>query len=99
MSKPTQHEKITILDREYTIAYPTGELDALFEAARLVDRTMREIQQQSRTLPIDRLAVMTALHLAYQLNQNRQEQPSGSDPTERIQQMCNKIDKMLAEAP
>jgi cell division protein ZapA len=99
MSKLTQHERITILDKEYTIAYPTGEHEALFEAAQLVDRTMRDILQQSRTLPHDRLAIMAALHLAYQLNQSLHERPSTTEHSQRIQQMCNKIDKMLAEVP
>lgn len=65
---------IRVLDREYTVGVAPGERDALIAAARLLDTRMRELRGSNRMAAIDRIAVLTALNLAAELQQLRDEQ-------------------------
>ncbi|PJJ97383.1 cell division protein ZapA [Lysobacteraceae bacterium NML91-0213] len=65
---------IRVLDREYTVGVAPGERDALIAAARLLDARMRELRGSNRMAAIDRIAVLTALNLAAELQQVRSEQ-------------------------
>ncbi|MCD9047771.1 cell division protein ZapA [Luteimonas sp. MHLX1A] len=65
---------IRVLDREYTVGVAPGERDALITAARLLDTRMRELRGSNRMAAIDRIAVLTALNLAAELQQLRNEQ-------------------------
>ena len=65
---------IRVLDREYTVGVAPGERDALIAAARLLDTRMRELRGSNRMAAIDRIAVLTALNLAAELQQLRNEQ-------------------------
>lgn len=65
---------IRVLDREYTVGVAPGERDALIAAARLLDARMRELRGSNRMAAIDRIAVLTALNLAAELQQLRNEQ-------------------------
>ena len=63
-----------LLEREYTVGVAPGERDALIAAARLLDTRMRELRGSNRMAAIDRIAVLTALNLAAELQQLRNEQ-------------------------
>lgn len=65
---------IRVLDREYTVGVAPGERDALIAAARLLDTRMRELRGSNRMAAIDRIAVLTALNLAAELQQLRNEE-------------------------
>ena len=65
---------IRVLDRESTVGVAPGERDALIAAARLLDTRMRELRGSNRMAAIDRIAVLTALNLAAELQQLRNEQ-------------------------
>ena len=65
---------IRVLDREYTVGVAPGERDALIAAARLLDTRMRELRGSKRMAATDRIAVLTALNLAAELQQLRNEQ-------------------------
>ncbi len=62
---------LQILDKEYRIACPPGERHGLVECARLLDERMREVRQNGRVIGADRVAVMAALNLIYELAQER----------------------------
>lgn len=60
---------VRILDREYTVGVGSGEIDGLMAAARVLDARMREVRGANRMAAIDRVAVLAALNLAYELEQ------------------------------
>lgn len=68
---------ITLQGREYRVACPPAEFDALAAAAALLDSKMSEVAEATKSTG-ERLAVMTALNLAYELNTARQEMTSTS---------------------
>jgi len=65
----TRAVSVRVLDREYTVGVPGGEVDGLMAAARLLDTRMREVRGANRMAAIDRVAVLAALNLAHELEQ------------------------------
>ena len=72
-SEPGKPEPVTvrILDRDYTVGVSDGERASLTSAARLLDMRMRELRGTNKMVAPDRLAVLTALNLAHELQQLR----------------------------
>ncbi|MFT4178136.1 MAG: cell division protein ZapA [Thermomonas sp.] len=66
MSEPVT---VRILDREYTVGVEESERASLTTAARLLDSRMRELRGGNKLVAPDRLAVLTALNLAHELQQ------------------------------
>jgi cell division protein ZapA len=64
---------IRILDREYTVGVSEAERASLTAAARLLDARMRELRGTNKMVSPDRLAVLTALNLAHELQQLRDD--------------------------
>ncbi len=58
---------VTILDKDYTVACPPDQEDDLHTAARHLDKEMREIRNSGRINGNERIAVMVALNLSYEL--------------------------------
>ena len=88
---------IKILDKEYRIACEFHEQDDLKASARLLDGRMREIRQTGRVIGTDRIAVMAALNIAYDLIQIQRARsgPEG-DLTRRLQQLQDRVNHALA---
>ena len=94
MSEPVT---IRILDREYTVGVSDGERASLTSAARLLDQRMREIRGSNKMVAPDRLAVLSALNLAHELQQLRDERGGGNDPAFKLLDEANrKLDALLA---
>lgn len=70
---------IKIQGREYRVACAPEELDSLQAAADLLNRQMGEIAKATKTTG-ERLAVMTALNLAAELNSTAKLATSGAPP-------------------
>lgn len=74
---------IKIQGRDYRVACPAGEAEALMQAAQLLDAKMSEIAAATRATG-ERLAVMTALNLAHELNCLRQPRSSENSIAENL---------------
>lgn len=88
---------IKILDKEYRIACEFHEQDDLKASARLLDGRMREIRQTGRVIGTDRIAVMAALNIAYDLIQVQRARsgPEG-DLNRRLRQLQDRVNHALA---
>ncbi len=64
---------VTVLDKEFRIACPPQERDALIRAARHLDHKMREIRHTGKVIGNDRVAVMAAINLTHELLELRDE--------------------------
>ena len=88
---------VRILDRDYTVGVSDGERASLTSAARLLDQRMREIRGSNKMVAPDRLAVLSALNLAHELQQLRDERGGGNDPAFKLLDEANrKLDALLA---
>ncbi len=67
MSRDNKGMDINILGREFRVACPEGEQEALLAAAQYLDMKMREIREQGKVIGIERIAVMAALNMAFEL--------------------------------
>jgi cell division protein ZapA len=98
MSKEPEAIKIHILDKEYLVACPEGEQDALLASAKFLNQKMHDIRESGKVVGIDRIAVMTALNLAHEV-----VGAIGSERSEfesygmRLEKLNSRIEKALDE--
>ncbi len=79
---------VKILDRDYHVACPPEEREALLKAADLLSREMSEVRDSGRVVGMDRIAVMVALNLAHQYLQVESERDATvSESMERIRRL------------
>jgi cell division protein ZapA len=65
MNQETAAVTVHILDKEYRISCPIDERQGLLESARRLDEGMREVRQNGRVIGSDRIAVIAALNVIY----------------------------------
>ncbi len=58
---------VSILDKEYKVACPSGEKRALLESAEYLDEKMREIKDSGKIIGAERIAVIAALNITHEL--------------------------------
>ncbi|UCC56243.1 MAG: cell division protein ZapA [Gammaproteobacteria bacterium] len=96
MRKEPDAIKVRILDKEYLVACPEGEKEALTASAKFLNQKMLDIRESGKVVGIDRIAVMTALNLAHEVIG-----AIGSDSSEidsygqRIGKLNSRIEKAL----
>jgi len=98
MSERQTTVSVRILDKEYQVACPEEEVDALTAAARYLDRQMTEIRDTGKVFGLDRIAVMAALNITNELlsSKGRSEEMSGM-MQERVGRLIERISGVLAE--
>lgn len=98
MSEKHTTVSVKILEKEYQVACPEDEVDALTASARYLDRQMSDIRGTGKVFGMDRIAVMAALNIANELlgNRGRVEQVSGL-AEEKIHRLVDRISSTLAE--
>jgi cell division protein ZapA len=67
MNKDSGVMKVYILDKEYLVACPEEERDALRASAKYLNDKMAEIRGSGKVVGMDRIAVMAALNLAHEV--------------------------------
>ena len=75
----TETVNVHLLEREYTVGVEAGERSSLMAAAKLLDSKMREVRGSNKMAAVDRVAVLTALNLAHELQQREAVGQSRSD--------------------
>lgn len=96
MSADTQPVRVHILDKDYQIACPADERDALIESARYLDQQMRTIRQSGKVIGLERIAVMAALNITHELIRQGQQSDKGSqDLSERLHKLAARIDDTI----
>lgn len=100
MDKAIKPVTVRILDKDYMVACPEGEQEALVASARRVDREMRRVRDSGKVLGTDRIAVMVALNLAHELMQVARPNPlaadvDGTDTLTQLQQLQRRLDGAL----
>lgn len=93
MSKETVIVKI--LDKEYQVACPADEQTGLLEAARYLDQQMRQIRGSGKIIGLERIAVMAALNIAYELREASQSGVSSEQEAATSKRINDKIDDTL----
>ncbi|MBU2953350.1 cell division protein ZapA [Marinobacter sp. F3R08] len=94
MAQQSTTVEVKILDKEYLVACPEEEQEALLRAARHLDNKMREIRASGKVFGTERIAVMAALNITHELL----ERDTMSDATSTLlRAMDNKLDGALGD--
>ncbi len=86
---------VRILDREYTVGVSEDERASLTAAARMLDARMRELRGSNKMVALDRLAVLTALNLAHELQQRGAGAGAGEEAFALLDQANRRLDTLL----
>jgi len=89
---------VKILDKEYQVACPREERQALIESAQLLDERMKSIRGSGAVIGLERIAVMAALNLSHELLQAKVPRGAATADSTDLQRLSNKIDKALSNA-
>ena len=94
-SSQKKNIKLSIMQREYTVACNDDESEGLIEAAAYLDKQMRQISDGNQVLGMDRCAVMAGLNISYsflQLQKNADKQDVLHD---RLEKLHSQVDKAV----
>ncbi|MEE8365134.1 MAG: cell division protein ZapA [Gammaproteobacteria bacterium] len=90
---------VSILDKDYKIACPTGEQPALLASAKYLDSKMREVRDSGNIIGSERVAVITALNITNDLlNSSQIDKDISQDLSPRLKNLESKITQVLANA-
>jgi len=71
MSADVKGLDVTIMGREFRVACPEDEQQALLESVSYLDRKMREIRDTGKVIGVERIAIMAALNIAHEFLSTR----------------------------
>ncbi|WP_461517287.1 cell division protein ZapA [Porticoccus sp.] len=90
-----QTVNIRILDKEYQVSCPVDERDALLQSARALDERMRAIRNSGSVIGLERIAVMAALNLTYDLTKLESKTTGQSLSDDAFQRLDRKLSAAL----
>lgn len=98
MSKQANAVKVHILDKEYLVACPDEEKNALLSSAKFLNDKMSEIRTSGKVVGIDRIAVMAALNLAHDVLESESIDNTQLDSYgARLRELNNRIEAALGK--
>ena len=96
MSSTSPSVTISILGREYQIACPADEEEALRKSARYLDQQMESVKRRGTSLGYEKIAVLAALNITHDLLKHSKDTTSTQKDSQReIVQLERKIDAVL----
>ena len=96
MKSDAKPMRVHILDKEYLVACPDDEREALFASAQFLTEKMKEIRDSGKIVGADRIAVMAALNMAHELLEQRNSKDDFQHTiSKRIRALQDKIDLAL----
>ena len=87
---------VRIMDIEYRVACPPEEEPDLRTAAEQLNRTMEEVRETGKVMGTERVAVMAALNISYELLTLKQQVAATEDAVRgRARQLVEQLDTAL----
>lgn len=98
MSGEVKGLDVTIMGREFRVACPQDEQQALLDSVTYLDKKMREIRDAGKVVGVERIAIMAALNIAHEFLGTRL---AGSfdigEYKRRMQSMQAQIEQAMAD--
>ena len=94
MSTP-ETVQVRILDKEYQVQCPADEKAGLLQSAQMLDERMREARKSGNVIGLERIAVMVALNLSYDLLKAESEASASKSSKKDLMRMDRKLVKAL----
>ncbi|ELR65343.1 Z-ring-associated protein ZapA [Photobacterium marinum] len=96
----TQAVEIQVLGRILKVNCPTGQEDALREAAKDFDQRLQDLSERTKINNAEQLLMFTGLNICNELHQQRHEQQGNdSNLSNRINALAESLDKALQNQP
>jgi len=89
---------VKILDKEYQVACPKEQEAELTVSAKYLDKQMRSIRESGKVIGLERIAVMAALNISYELLQASEGGSHGDQAVPEpgaVEQLNRKLDDAL----
>lgn len=87
--------KVSIMQREFTIACTEEETQGVIEAASYLDKQMRTIANNNQALGADRCAIMAALNISHELLEARKNIGDDDEISKRLERLHAEIDTAM----
>lgn len=93
----TQPNTVTvkILDKEYQVACPEDQESDLAVSAQYLDKQMRKIRDTGKVIGVERIAVMAALNISYELLRAAQGNETDKPAPDGLMRLQRKLDEAL----
>ncbi len=95
MTSEKKGVKVSIMQREFTIACTEEESQGVIEAASYLDKQMRTIANNNQALGADRCAIMAALNISHELLEARKNIGDDDQVTKRLERLHAEIDTAM----
>jgi cell division protein ZapA len=86
---------VKLLNKEYQVACPPGQEQALIESAKYLDKQMQSIRGSGKVIGLERIAVMAALNISHTLLQQGGEDAGPELNEGQLRKLNDKIDGAL----
>ena len=87
--------KVNILGKEIQIGCAASEEQALQRAARYVDTSMQESRDRNKTLPVEKIAIVTAINIANELLRAHGTTEPDTALQEKLENLNRKLDELI----
>ena len=87
---------VSILDKDFQVACPSGQQDDLLKAARQLDQRMRNIRDSGKVIGLERIAVMAGLNLSHEFLHIK-DALEADDTQTLLKKIDRKLDKALKD--
>jgi len=84
---------VNIMGRDFTVSCTDEERPGLLNAVNFLDKKMRDIRDSGKVIGVERIAIMTALNLSYELLNSKSGDVNIGDIKRRISMMEDLIDQ------
>ena len=95
MASEKKGVKVTIMQREFTIACDESEAQGVIDAANYLDRQMRIIADSNQALGADRCAIMAALNISHDLLEARKSEGDDNQVSARLDKLYTEVDTAM----
>ena len=87
---------VQIMGKEYQVACPAGQQDALRESASYLDDQMNSIRRTGKVLGLERIAVMAALNITNEMLQSGEGTNTiDKSQSDKLNRLNDKLDDAL----
>ena len=88
---------VKILEKEYQVACPEEQEADLIVSAKYLDKQMRDIRDTGKVIGLERIAVMAALNISYELLRSSEHPAADGAPPEgeSVGRLNRKLDDAL----
>jgi cell division protein ZapA len=92
---PANTVTVRILDKDYQVACPAEQEAELVISAKYLDKQMRGIRDSGKVIGLERIAVMAALNISYELLQASEGPEANQPASDSVKRLNRKLDDAL----